>query len=64
MLLRSKFVLFRRQVFHNSLMSSFNVCLLHGRPSIGHNGLGLGEEVDFGTQNFRLSTKFDASQSH
>jgi len=37
--LRSKFVLFGRQVLHKSLMSSYNVRLLHGRHSIGHNVL-------------------------
>ena len=26
-----------RQVLHKSLMSSYNVCLLHGCHSIGHN---------------------------
>jgi len=35
--LRSKSVLFGRQVLHKSLMSSYNVRLLHGRHSIGHN---------------------------
>ncbi len=41
MFLRSKSVLFGRQVLHKSLMSSYNVRLLHGRHSIGHNVQGL-----------------------
>lgn len=36
--LRSKPVLFGRQVLHKSLMSSYNIRLLNGRHSIGHNG--------------------------
>jgi hypothetical protein len=41
MFLRFKSVLSGRQVLHKSLMSSYNVRLLHGPHSIGHNGLGL-----------------------
>jgi hypothetical protein len=44
--LRSKSVLFGRQVLHKSLMSSYNVRLLHGRHSIGHNGWQLKEVAD------------------
>ena len=37
MFLRFKSVLSGCQVLHKSMMSSYNVCLLHGRHSIGHN---------------------------
>ena len=47
MFLRSKSALFGRQVLHKSFMSSYNVRLLHGRHSIGHNVLRLGEGGDF-----------------
>ncbi len=37
MFLRPKSVLSGHQVLHKSFMSSYNVRLLHGRHSIGHN---------------------------
>ena len=52
MFLRSKSVLLGRQVLHKSFMSSYDVRLLHGHHSIGHNGLALGEEADFEALNF------------
>lgn len=56
MFLRSKSVMFGRQVLHKSLMSSYNVRLLHGRYSIGHNVRGLCVRAGFETPNFNLST--------
>jgi len=48
--LRSKSVLFGRQVLHKSLMSSYNVRLLHGRHGIGHNVLALADRRHLFTQ--------------
>lgn len=60
MFLRFKSVLSGCQVLHKSLMSSYNACLVHGRHSIGHNGLALGAVADFGAQNCQYTTKVDA----
>lgn len=49
MFLRSKSVLFGRQVLHKSFMSSYNVRLLHGRHSIGHNYLIYAPKIYFFT---------------
>jgi hypothetical protein len=57
--LRSKSVLFGRQVLHKSLMSSYTVRLLHGRHSIGHNVFQLGEVAEIEVQIFNFAQKLN-----
>lgn len=47
MFLELKSVQSSRQVLHKSSMSSRKVCSLHGRHSIGHNGLRTGDSCAF-----------------
>jgi hypothetical protein len=58
MFLEFKSALFGRQVLHKSLMSSYDVRLLHCRHSIGHNSFITAPEVRLFALKVHLLIKY------